>query len=691
MTNLYETQYLKELIELYLLQISEYIKVDFIPNNQQEKQVPTVLSNMIDGKIIEDEDITENRNIRYEYDQGTILIEGFSQDNSFLFNNKGQFSFVNFLIKSILDELNGFNSIENMLNENINFKILNIAEEFIHLILKIENNKESNLNFLNYIEKISMLNYEGGSVSAKLLIINKEIREKNIDLVLTFNQAIEYKETKKIRKIFEMSSNEIFVIGDTNRIYGLGKFKDTSLLEMTELENNFVMINFEGKMDYKINLIEFDLSLVEKIKLNLTSETCPYSERLIIGFKDKCILLNKFEFPTDKLKSEINKTFRNYFDEKEYNEIQINEKVNSIFDIIEIASHQKCGTMVVITTPNLAESEINRLNSQCFRVDQYDMLNLSNPTISNTLINQLTSIDGALYIDIESKCHAIGVILDGLATDEADSSRGARYNSALRYQKMDKFQNSTKLSNDCLVVVISEDGMIDIVGNRVENFESNKNELNLLFDREFYLEVIKKASQYLKINESIIDYYLIRAKAYSKLNKINKAINDYDNAINIDPIDVRIYFNRGYLYDTSLAQYNEALADYSKALAINPSAKEVYIRRGNLYKKLDKNKEALADYNKALEIDPNYSIAYYNRGNLHKKLERKEAALVDYSKSIELNPNYALAYNNRGNLYKDIGNINAALADYCKALEINSKFAFAYNNRGILLKEINKN
>lgn len=434
--NINETEKLKKLVEKYLSEISEYVKIGIKFGEEDRIEEETISSKLNEGQLFEDEDFNKVERIRYKVDKQlfTILIEGFTSDNSYLFWNKEQFSFIRFLLDSILlemDENDIGSSLDKMLNENINFKLLNTAIEFTNSVLKIERNKELKNNFLNYIEKISMLNYEGISVSAKLLIINEDDRKNNIDMVVNFKQPIEYKETKKIRKIFEMSSENIFVIGDTYRIFGLGKFKDASFSKGSKLEDRIVVINFEGKLDYKINLIEFNDS---------SSNTKDFREKLIIGFKDKSIILNKFEFPTDKLKGEINETFKNYFHGKNYDALQISEKVSSVCKIIRHASHQKSGTMVVITTPKLAESEINRLNSQCFRVDEIDIFNLGNPTISKTLINQLTSIDGALYIDIESKFHAIGVILDGLATDEADSSRGARYNSAIRYQKMEKYQ-----------------------------------------------------------------------------------------------------------------------------------------------------------------------------------------------------------------------------------------------------------
>ena len=55
-----------------------------------------------------------------------------------------------------------------------------------------------------------------------------------------------------------------------------------------------------------------------------------------------------------------------------------------------------------------------------------------------------------MILSPEGICYAIGAILDGLATDEGDPSRGARYNSAVRYVKSSQV--------NCLAVVVSEDG-----------------------------------------------------------------------------------------------------------------------------------------------------------------------------------------------------------------------------------------
>jgi DNA integrity scanning protein DisA with diadenylate cyclase activity len=72
------------------------------------------------------------------------------------------------------------------------------------------------------------------------------------------------------------------------------------------------------------------------------------------------------------------------------------------------------------------------------------------------LITQLiTSIDGAVLLDPEGYCYSIGVILDGKASGHGNGTRGARYNSAVRYVESSPYP--------CLVVVVSEDGMVDVL------------------------------------------------------------------------------------------------------------------------------------------------------------------------------------------------------------------------------------
>ena len=94
-----------------------------------------------------------------------------------------------------------------------------------------------------------------------------------------------------------------------------------------------------------------------------------------------------------------------------------------------------------------ANDEALRFASQSLKID---------PTqFSESLLEKSSRIDGASLVDSDGICHAIGVILDGPALSKGKKERGARYNSAVRYVQSQ--------STPCVALVISDDGMIDVV------------------------------------------------------------------------------------------------------------------------------------------------------------------------------------------------------------------------------------
>lgn len=78
-------------------------------------------------------------------------------------------------------------------------------------------------------------------------------------------------------------------------------------------------------------------------------------------------------------------------------------------------------------------------------------------------VNPISSIDGAIIIDEDGICYAIGVILDGKAYNVGDTSRGARYNSAITFISNQITREKKWKNNPYIGVVISEDKTLDIV------------------------------------------------------------------------------------------------------------------------------------------------------------------------------------------------------------------------------------
>jgi hypothetical protein len=147
----------------------------------------------------------------------------------------------------------------------------------------------------------------------------------------------------------------------------------------------------------------------------------------------------------EKFKDHVRRTFT-----------QTKPAKDALWNIVDAAREQGHGTMIVISSA--AAEEADRLADQSTVLRE--PVKLVGKLLKETLL-MLTSIDGALMVDPKGTCYAAGVILDGAAIEgKGDSSRGARYNSAIRY--VYGARNDTS-KGQCLAVVISKDRMINLV------------------------------------------------------------------------------------------------------------------------------------------------------------------------------------------------------------------------------------
>jgi tetratricopeptide (TPR) repeat protein len=168
---------------------------------------------------------------------------------------------------------------------------------------------------------------------------------------------------------------------------------------------------------------------------------------------------------------------------------------------------------------------------------------------------------------------------------------------------------------------------------------------------------------------------------------IKKAIEDFSKSIASDLTFVESYQERGTAFDW-LGNYEKAISDYNLALQYEPKNTTVIINRGTSKGKSGDLKGAIDDFNLALSINPNLSEAFSNRGLAYAFLKEYDLALADYNKALELEES-ANTYFNRGLVYFNQKKYNEAKTDFEKSITLNNNMKEANYYIELCVKQIN--
>lgn len=257
------------------------------------------------------------------------------------------------------------------------------------------------------LDAVSAQPYEGRAGTGSILLAQQDHPDLDVDVRLEHPVPVAL--PRSFRKVLEMSTSELSLLCDGREVYGLG-----SLGESYNADSDYVFtVSIQGNGSWELwhqhtPLLRMDNSVPQLPRERLDEE--------------------EFAHTVDRVFPEA--SARN---------------ARHLWDMAAACAKQAHGTMLVVHPD--AAVEADRLLPQAHSIV---------PTrLTGHVLTAATSIDGAVLVSPDGRVHAVGVILDGVATGTGDSGRGARYNSAIRYL--------AGAGRGAMVIIVSEDGKIDLL------------------------------------------------------------------------------------------------------------------------------------------------------------------------------------------------------------------------------------
>lgn len=256
----------------------------------------------------------------------------------------------------------------------------------------------------SYLNAMSALPYERRWGRGR--IVFAKVAHPAVTCLIKLREPVQFHDSHAVRKLVEASGAYGDVLSDGEIVYGLGFVKDEY---DPETESIFIV------------------TLTERGIWNLS-----HADETLVTVRDGVGLL-----PSALLNVAI-------FSDA-VNRLLPDPDTPILASLAEAAGQNEHGAMLIISSD--AAGEAKRLSPQAWSVES--------TVLSPQLLSQLTGIDGGVLIDPQGNCHAIGVILDGIAGGIGDPARGSRYNSAIRYLGSNP--------PPAVVVVYSTDGTINVL------------------------------------------------------------------------------------------------------------------------------------------------------------------------------------------------------------------------------------
>jgi PQQ-dependent catabolism-associated CXXCW motif protein len=169
--------------------------------------------------------------------------------------------------------------------------------------------------------------------------------------------------------------------------------------------------------------------------------------------------------------------------------------------------------------------------------------------------------------------------------------------------------------------------------------------------------------------------YTALGNRYYSNNDYDRAIEQYDRSIELDPDYAMAYANRGFVYG-SKGDYDNAIKDFDQAIMLAPKLAVAHANRGDAFYYKGDYDAAIRDHEKAIELGFDKATSFGHLGRAYFAKHDFERAIQEYDKMIALQPNNANALRARAQAEIYAERISPAIADLTAALKLEASNAY---------------
>ena len=198
----------------------------------------------------------------------------------------------------------------------------------------------------------------------------------------------------------------------------------------------------------------------------------------------------------------------------------------------------------------------------------------------------------------------------------------------------------------------------------------------ILVERGDLTQALAATDEAVRLSPTSQQVLLQHAGVHYKLESYDAAIDAYTRVLSLNPQSVEALLFRGRSR-LALGRQEKAYQDAQRAIQLDPGRPAPYRIKADAFFGTRQYSAAAEAYGQLIErLDPStaggeaVAAAYNNRGNARLAAGNAEGALPDLNRALEIDPDFAYAYRNRGMAYGELNQRDAACTDLRRALDL---------------------